>query len=99
MPKPGPVAYQVHSGALTLDVISAGADHVRPSSADRIAHTVRVPSLVPAMISLSRSVARFCVVSSHTTLVRLSTTGQGLPNVFGPLSPMTCIADQVRPPS
>ena len=62
---PGPVAYHVHSGRLTLAVISTGADQVSPSSVLFIAHTVRVPSLVPAMMSFSRSVPRLCVVSSQ----------------------------------
>ncbi len=99
MPMPGPVAYHVHSGRLTPAVISAGADHVAPSSVLFITHTVREPSLVPAMMSFSRSVPRFWVVSSQSVPVFRSRTGHGLPMVFGPLSPITCRADQVRPSS
>ena len=84
---PGPVVYQVQSGCLTLAVMSTGADHVAPSSRLCISHTVRLASLVPAMMSFSRSVPRFCVVSSQMVPVRRSMTGHGLPKVFGPLSP------------
>src|SRR5216684_3076154 len=99
MPTPGPVAYHVQSDRFTLAVISTGVDHDAPSSSLFIAQTVRLPTLVPAMISFSRSVPRFCVVSSHMVPVFLSTTGQGLPNVLGPLSPMICIGDHDWPPS
>ena len=70
MPTPGPVAYQVQSVPFTLEVISTGVDHVAPWSCEPIAQTVRLPSLAPAMMSFSRSVPRFCVVSSQIVPVR-----------------------------
>src|SRR5687768_6487485 len=99
MPTPGPVAYQVQSGRLTLAVISTGVDHVAPSSRLLDAQTVRVPWLGPDGMSFSRSVPRFCVVSSQIVPVRRSATGQGLPNVLGPLSATSSSGDHVLPPS
>ena len=99
MPTPGPVAYHVQSGRFTLAVISTGVDHVTPSSSLFIAQTVRLSALVPAMMSFSPSVPRFWVVSSQTVPVFRSTTGHGLPNVLGPLSPTICIDDHECPPS
>src|SRR5262245_13344513 len=99
MPTPGPVAYHVHPDPLTLVVISTGADQVTPSSVVFMTHTVRLPALVPAMMSFSRSVPAFCVDSNHIVPVARSITGHGFPNVFGPLSPITFNGDQVAPPS
>ena len=99
IPTPGPVAYHVQSACFTLAVMSTGADHVTPSSVLRNTATDRPAWLVPAMMSFSRSVPRFCVVSSQMVPVVRSTTGQGLPKVFGPLSPTTWSGDHVWPPS
>src|SRR5512145_1518367 len=99
MPTPGPVAYHVQSAFLTLALISFGSDHVTPSSLLCITQTVRPPLLVPSRICDSLSSPRFRVVSSQIVPLSRSTTGQGLPNVPGPLSPIIFSADQVAPPS
>src|SRR6516225_7387116 len=99
MPTPGPVAYHVQSGFFTSLVISIGLLHVAPSSSLFVTHTVRVPLLVPSRIILSVSRPRLCVSSSQMVPVRVSTTGQGLPQVFSPSSQTACVFAHVLPPS
>src|SRR5262245_44566562 len=74
IPIPGPVAYQVHSGFFTADVISTGFDHVTPSSVLLHTHTVRVPFAVRSMIFDSWSSPRLCVTGSQIVPVSRSTT-------------------------
>src|SRR5688500_1502496 len=99
MPIPGPVAYQPHAGSFTTLVMLRGADQVAPSSALEVTHTVRVPWLLFAVISASRSLPMLCVINSQMVSVNRSTTGQGLPHVLGPSSQTIDCLDHVLPPS
>src|SRR5215471_6798681 len=99
MPTPGPVAYQVQSDFFTSLVISTGLLQVAPSFSLFMTHTVRVRLLVPLRIIRSVSPPNLCVSSSQMVPVRISMTGQGLPQVFSPSSQTTCVFAHVLPPS
>src|SRR3990172_4716829 len=99
MPTPGPVAYQPHAESFTDVVISTGFDQDTPSSSLRQIQTVRVARAVRRVMAFSLSLPRLCVSNSQTTPVCWSTTGHGLPQVFGPSSQITRCALQVLPPS
>src|SRR4051812_19808894 len=99
MPTPGPVAYQVQSAFFTSFVISAGFDHVAPSSVLFDTHTVREPADLPSTMRDCESVPRLCVISKQMVPSSRSTTGQGLPQVWSSSVHTTCVFCHVLPPS
>jgi hypothetical protein len=80
-------------------VMFTGGAQVLPLSSFRESQTVRVPPRFRTLIWASPVSPGLCVSSSQMIPVVSSTTGQGLPHVFGPSSQTTCGSLQVLPPS